>query len=81
MDNRDWILATDAISKHFFFERKEEVEGFIRRVRKLAKEKEQKIRFRRISEAEVRVKVLRTSSGTFKEKEVILINLINAAAR
>jgi len=77
MDNRDWKISEQEATKFFLFDDDETAGDFIREVRKLARSEDHIVRFRRMKNGEIRVKVPVPGPDTFTEKEVRLMNLIN----
>ncbi len=80
MDNRDWKIEKDEAEKIFFLPDEKAAEKFIKEIRKLSRKEDHKIRLRRISNREVRIRMPFLVSGSYEEKEVRILNIINRLA-
>ena len=80
MDNIDWTVKEDEAEKVFYLSDKNYVDIFISKIRKLSRKEEHKIRLRKISNHEVRVRMPVLEPGNYSEKEVIILNMINKLA-
>ena len=80
MDNRDWKIEKNIAEKIFFLPDEKVAENFIKKIRKLSRKEDHPIRLRRISNLEVRIRMPILVPGSYNEKEVRILNIINRLA-
>ena len=80
MDNRDWKISGEEVSKSFSLGNDTAVDRFVREAYKLARQEDHTIHFRRMKDSMVRVKIPISAPGFYSEAEVRLLNYINRLA-